>query len=259
MATTRRAATPAVATSDLSLEDLTPEITALQETPAVQEVPAVVTRQEVAPFTSSEDSFLQKLINSRQLPVHVTTVEQAFTIGKMGKELGFPIMQAFHWIIPIQGKYTLSAKAIGALMWKHKVTMQTIEDAMYVYRDGTTSKYPKTVVTPEDKPIDRRTTIKFTRNGIEETVDFTWIDATNMELTIKANWKKMPREMLYARCLSKGANRIGQDFMCGLYSTDEMFDTFGTNESDVTRDESGFITNVITAHQVVSTSTNAAA
>ena len=31
--------------------------------------------------------------------------------------------------------------------------------------------------------------------------------------------------MLYARCLSKGANRIGSDLLLGLYCTEELFDT----------------------------------
>ena len=231
--------------SDLSLDELTQ--------PVRQEIVNVTSRQEVA-LTTKEDQLLRKLITSKQLPGHVKTIEDAFTIGKMGRELGFPIMQAFHFIIPIQGKLTLSAKAIGALMRKNQVTMQTLEDALYVYKDGTTSEYPRPIVDPvTDKPIDRRTTILFTRNGIPEKVSFTWVNATNQELTGRSNWKKMPSEMLWARCLSKGANRIGQDFLLGLYSTDEMFDTFGNDSMQAVRDEDGLITDIITPHEVVTT------
>lgn len=230
--------------SDLTVEDL-------NEPEDITPVITLVPRQEVV-LTSSEDNFLMKLIKSKQLPGHVRTIEDAFTIGKMGKELGFPIMQSFHFIIPIQGKLTLSAKAIGALMRKNKVTMQTLEDALYIYRDGSALEYPRTVVDPvADKPIDRRTTILFTRDGIPEKVSFTWIDATNQDLTTKSNWKRMPREMMYARCLSKGANRIGQDFLLGLYSTDEMFDSIGAAAEQAIRDEDGTIISIITPHQIV--------
>lgn len=30
--------------------------------------------------------------------------------------------------------------------------------------------------------------------------------------------------MLWARCLSKGANRIGADLLMGLYTTEELYD-----------------------------------
>ena len=45
--------------------------------------------------------------------------------------------------------------------------------------------------------------------------------------------------MLYARCLSKGANRIGSDLTMGLYSTDEMVDAMRFDERLVKRDDEG--------------------
>jgi len=165
--------------------------------------------------------FLQTLIDSKKLPGHVKSVEDAFTIAQMGKELGFAAMQSFHYIIPIQGKLSLSAKGIGALLRKGGVEFVTTEDGVYVYSDGTTSEYPKE---GDDKPVDRRTTIVFYRNDKEETCSFTWKEATGMGLTTKDNWKKMPKFMLWARCLSKGANRVGADFLLGLYCTEELFD-----------------------------------
>jgi hypothetical protein len=186
--------------------------------------------------------FLATLIDSKKLPVHIKTVEDAFTIAQMGKELGFPTMQAFHYIIPIQGKLSLSAKATGALLRKGGVKFYTKEDAVYVYPDGSTDTIaPRTDGT---KPIDRRTTIIFIRDEMEETCSFTWKDAEVQGLTTKDNWKRMPREMLYARCLAKGANRIGADLLLGLYTAEEMADTF-LKESDVKRNDDGTIAEVI--------------
>lgn len=186
--------------------------------------------------------FLGTLIESKKLPIHIKTVEEAFTIAQMGKELGFPTMQAFHYIIPIQGRLSLSAKAIGALLRKGNIQYTTTEDGIFVYADGTTD-----TISPKPDgtlPVDRRTTIIFYRNNTPEPCSFTWKDATAQGLTTKDNWKRMPKEMLWARCLSKGANRIGSDLLLGLYTVEEMVDTF-LNENQVKRNEDGTVETVI--------------
>ena len=195
-------------------------------------------------LTKREETFqfLQTLIDSKTLPSHVKTVEQAFMITQMGKELGFAPVQSMHYLIPIQGKLSLSAKATGALLRKGGVKFYTKEDGVFVYPDGSVDSIaPKPDGT---KPIDRRTTIVFVRDEMEESCSFTWKDAEGQGLTTKDNWKRMPREMLYARCIAKGANRIGADLLLGLYTAEEMADTF-LKESDVRRNEDGTIAEVI--------------
>lgn len=190
--------------------------------------------------------FLQTLIDSKSLPSHIKNVETAFTIAQMGKELGFATMMALHYIIPIQGKLTLSAKALNALLRKGGVKFITEEDGVYVYADGTTSD----ILKQDAKPIDRRTTIKFYRDGMEEKCSFTWRDAEKQELTGKNNWVRMPKEMLYARCLAKGSNRIGADLLLGLYTTEEMVDVLNVSESNVRRnEEDGTILEIVTDTQ----------
>tara|TARA_R110000868_G_scaffold69210_2_gene204036 strand:- start:4085 stop:4537 length:453 start_codon:yes stop_codon:yes gene_type:complete len=136
-------------------------------------------------------TFLKTLIDSKKLPGHIKNVDEAFTIAQMGKELGFPTMQAFHYIIPIQGKLSLSAKAVGALLRKGGVKYITKEDGVYVFADGTTD----TIALKKDgtKPIDRRTTIDFYRDGLVESCSFTWRDAEGQGLTSKDNWTRMPK------------------------------------------------------------------
>jgi hypothetical protein len=200
----------------------------------------ITTTQEAS--QSDLQKFLGTLITSKQLPSHIKTVAEAFTIAQMGKELGFPTMQAFHYIIPIQGKLSLSAKAIGALLRKGGVRYITQEDGVWVYADGSTS----TIIKPGDeKPIDQRTTILFLRDGMEERCSFSWKDAEKQGLTTKDNWKRMPKEMLYARCVAKGANRIGSDLLLGLYAIEELADSFSINESHITRNEDGSIASII--------------
>lgn len=185
---------------------------------------------------------LQLLIESKQLPSHIKTKETAFLIDRMGKELGFPTIQAMHYIIPIQGRLTLSAKAIGAVLRRNGVTMKTLEDCHYIYPNGDSKK----THSGDIQPVDRRTTILFKRNGEEEEVSFNWVDAKLAGLDNKDNWKRMPKEMMYARCLSKGANRIAQDLLLGMYSADEIFDTLSSTDGvRVERDEDGTIKQVI--------------
>lgn len=184
--------------------------------------------------------FLRTLIDSKKLPTHIKNVEDAFTIAQMGKELGFATMQAFHYIIPIQGKLSLSAKATGALLRKGGVKYITTEDGVFVYKGGGT-----TPTTPDEKPIDQRTTIKFVRDEMEEICSFTWKDAEKQGLTTKDNWKRMPKEMLWARCLAKGANRIGSDLLLGLYTIEEMTDALNVSEDKIKRYEDGTIAEVI--------------
>lgn len=195
--------------------------------------------------------FLGTLIKSKQLPPHIKTVEEAFTVAQMGRELGFPTMQSFHYIIPIQGKLSLSAKATGALLRKGGVKYFTIEDGYWVYPDGSASPVIKSL--DDQKPIDQRTTIMFIRDGIEERCTFTWKDAEKQGLTTKDNWKRMPKEMLYARCLAKGANRIGADLLLGLYVVEELADSFSIDESFIRRNDDGSIAAIIedTTHQEV--------
>lgn len=195
-------------------------------------------------YTNSPDErnkyLLENLIVSKKLPAHIKTVEDAFTIQQMGKELGFATMQAFHYIIPIQGKLSLSAKAVGALLRKGGVSYSTLEDGVKVYKNG------RTVPSSEDdKPVDMRTTILFRRDGIEEKTSFSWKEAEAQGLTSKDNWLRMPLAMLFARCLSKGANRIGPDLLLGLYTTEELFDALATKNTQVVYDEEGHIKEII--------------
>lgn len=51
---------------------------------------------------------------------------------------------------------------------------------------------------------------------------------------------KMPKHMLYARCLALGANRIAPDKILGLYTVEEMADI--TDAKDVKINEEGEVT-----------------
>jgi hypothetical protein len=188
----------------------------------------VVQEQQITkPVPANEMEQLQLLIDSKVLPSNIKTIEQAFAIAQYGKDLGMKPMQAFHQIYSIQGRLALSSKALGALMWRNDISMKTIKDGEIVVRgvdnNGVEIK-------------DRVTTIEFYRGNIVETTSFYWSDAVKAGWTTKDNWVKMPKHMLYARCLALGANRIAPDMLLGLYTVEEMVDVTNASNVNITED-----------------------
>jgi hypothetical protein len=180
----------------------------------------------------NEMELLQILIDSKSLPSNIKTIEQAFTISQFGKELGMKPMQSFHQVYNIQGRLALSSKALAALLWSNGIGMKTIQDFELIIRgtdkDGNEVK-------------DRVTTIEFYRNNIVDRASFYWTDALKAGWTTKDNWVKMPKHMMYARCLALGANRIAPDKTLGLYTVEEVVD-ITPNVSNVKVNEEGDVT-----------------
>ncbi len=89
------------------------------------------------------------------------------------------------------------------------------------------------------QPIDVRTTLLFTRvvgnKTLVERGQFTWNEAVKAGLTGKSNWENYPQDCLYARAYMRGARRIGNDVIFGIYSKDEMDqpETFITPEYSI--------------------------
>lgn len=180
---------------------------------------------------TSEMEQLQILIDSKNLPANIKTIEQAFTIAQFGKDLGMKPMQAFHQVYSIQGRLALSSKGLGALLWSNGIGYKTIQDFELIVKgqdkDGKEIK-------------DRVTTIEFYRGQIKETASFYWSDAVKAGWTTKDNWIKMPKHMNYARCLALGAQRIAPDKLLGMYTVEEVMDF--APDKDVTINEEGEVT-----------------
>jgi hypothetical protein len=178
---------------------------------------------------------LQILIDGKWLPEHIPTVEAAFTIRQMGLELGIPTMQAFHNIIPIKGKLTLSAVCKSALIRRGGVIYTVLRDAEYMYNEGggqmDFTKFPKYRTGSEDwtnKYMGRVTTIKAFRvvlgERIEQEVSFSTLDAMSMGLMEKDNWVRMLPQMLLARCVSKLSVMFAADLILNLPTTEEIIE-----------------------------------
>lgn len=140
------------------------------------------------------------LLRSGMLPQHYKSPESVITAILYGKELGFSPIRSLNTINVIQGKPTLSAEGLKSLAISHGAKIKTIE-------------WTETICT-----------LECSRGDWVEKLTYSWDDAKRQELTGKDNWRKMPKQMLYARCVSTLVRNMFTDVIAGLYSTEEMQD-----------------------------------
>jgi len=142
------------------------------------------------------------LVKSGFLPSSVKSPEQAVAIMLKGREIGIPAMQAFSQINVIQGKPTVSAELMMAL----------------IYRAFPTAKIDF------DKLDNDGCVIKAARpGGKQQTFSFSMDDAKAAGLTSKDNWKKYARAMLRSRAVSEMARSLFPDAIMGCsYTPEEM-------------------------------------
>jgi hypothetical protein len=143
----------------------------------------------------------QTLVASGFLPKAINTPEKAIAVIMTGKELGLGPMQALRSIHVIEGKPTLSADLIAGLVH---------------------ARVPGAVLRVAES-TDKRCAVEAGRPNTQATMfTFTIEDAQKAALMGKDNWKKYPRAMLRARCLTEAARAVFPDAVMGLYDPDEL-------------------------------------
>jgi hypothetical protein len=150
-----------------------------------------------------------ELIKSGFLPSSIKSVEQAVAIILKGREIGVPPMQALSHIHVINGKPTLSAELMLAQILKY---------------------HPRTKISSPERSGER-CTIKVQREGSEpSTFTFSMADAQSAGVMNNPTWKKYPRAMLHARCVSEMARSLFPDAIAGVsYCPEEMGATVDEN------------------------------
>lgn len=119
-----------------------------------------------------------------------------------GKELGLSPFEAMGNLYLVNGKLSLTAKAMAGLVKKSK-------------------RYDYTI----DKLDDKECVLTFTKEGEKLGVSsFTFQDAAKAGLVNKDVWKNYPRNMLLARALSNGCRWYCPEVISGYYSTEELED-----------------------------------
>lgn len=154
------------------------------------------------------------LLNSKMFR-GIETVPMAIAVIQCGVEIGIPPIQALQNIKPIKGQLTLSARLLMALAAaKGRVTWEVVEST------------------------DQKCEIIFTRPGWKPLKETFTIEEAKKAGLVKADsgWANYPKDMLFARCGSRGIRRIAMDLTLGMYSTEEMQDVI-TVEAKVVEDE----------------------
>ncbi len=198
-----------------------------QEPVEIDEYQVPVISENTSLAEVNDIQYLSTAFNSKLLPSWVRSVDQAIVVALYGKELGLPPMTSFKVIYLVDNVPTLNAKGLGMILRKLGIEYYQTKDAEKVCDDNKKLINPIAI-----------TEIKGKRKGDSDWhyVQFTWEDATNAGLTGKDNWKKYPKAMLYARCLSKFANIVAPDVMCGFYLADEL-----ENSGKIAYDDEGNI------------------
>jgi hypothetical protein len=129
-----------------------------------------------------------------------------------GAEMGFGPIASMTGIYIVKGRVTMGANLIAAAVRR---------SGRYQYR-----------LTEHD---DQHAVIDFYENGeCVGTSTFTIQDATRAGLAGSDNWRKSPRNMLFARAMSNGAKWYCPDIFGGaVYTPDELDATLGSDGDDV--------------------------
>ena len=147
----------------------------------------------------------QVLSQSGLIPQGLNTPEKVCVALQWGHELGLSPMVAVNNVAVINGKPTLSADIMGAVV-KRSPEYGGIE---WIKNSDTEAECKITRILP---------------NGKTESIvsRFTMEDATKAGLAGRDVWRKYPRRMLKHRCLSYGLKDMFPDLLAGLYTPEEM-------------------------------------
>ncbi len=161
-------------------------------------------KKSIIPSQSEFDTLLkmmQMLVKSGFLPSAIKTAEQAMAIALKGRELDIPPMQAFSQISVIQGKPSIGAELMLALIYR---------------------KYPNAKIDIVEN-TNLRAEIKACRVGSKAVASFSFSmeDAKRAGLTGKDSWAKYPANMLYWRAVSNMARALFPDCLMGCSHTPE--------------------------------------
>lgn len=147
----------------------------------------------------------QVLSQSGLIPKGLDTPEKVCVALQWGHELGLSPMVAVNNVAVINGKPTLSADIMCAVV-KRSPEYGGIE---WIKNSDTEAECKITRILP---------------NGKTESIvsRFSMEDAINAGLAGRDVWRKYPRRMLKHRCLSYGLKDMFPDLLAGLYTPEEI-------------------------------------
>ena len=181
----------------------------MTEALAVQEKTLAIGPPSASEWGSMKDQAIT-LARSGLVPGNLRNKpDDILVIALAGRELGLPPMAAINKIFVVDGKPTLSAELMCALVQR---------EGHEIWVESSSSK--KAVVKGKRKGSDR-----------EQSVEFTMEEASQAGVAGKQNWKKYPAAMLRARAISALCRFAFADVLMGhSYTPEEMGADVVTNE-----------------------------
>lgn len=161
-----------------------------------------------------------QMIDSGIVPKSFTEPAAVVAACEMGAELGLKPYVALNNIYVIQGRPTLSAASMVALVQARGVAVKVTEDfKAFQHGDGETGvEDVRTSVTIYRKLKELDMVMEYEHSK-------TWNECDLAGWTAKDNWSKYPKNMLRARTISEALRLYCADILQGIYSTDEILDT----------------------------------
>jgi 5'-3' exonuclease len=159
----------------------------------------------------------QDMFQSRMFSAYGTPQGVLSTV-MMGRELGLPAMASLRSIHIIEGRHSLSAQAMVALVLRggfaeffEPVSFSDTEATFETQRKGGRN------------PVRLTHTIEMAQRawGAGQPDTAKW-DAKRLDAWQKSGWGKTPADMLVARATSRLARMVYPDLLAGLYTPDEL-------------------------------------
>ena len=172
-----------------------------QEEPTLLPMPEITGERSIWSLMRDQ---AQVLVKSGMLPSSVKSAESAMAIMQTGREFGLQPMQSFRVIHIIEGKPTLSAQFMAALVNRH-----CAKHGGYL-RQAELS--------------EERCVIEYKRGEwpAPQTFSFSMEDAKRAGLATRGTWQKHPREMMYNRAVSNACRMGWPELVAGVYDPDEL-------------------------------------
>lgn len=181
---------------------------AIREPQIVEAVPAEWERQ-LDPRSMRDARILAKdLFDSRMFSSYGTPQGVLSTV-MVGRELGLPAMASLRLIHNVDGKHTLSASLMAALVMKSGLA-EYFEPVSFSDKEATYETKRKGA----RNPVRLTHTIEMARQAWPKS-DEAWA---------KSGWGKNPTDMLVARAQARLARLVYPDLLAGLYTPEELAD-----------------------------------
>ena len=177
----------------------------------------VVEEMSIAAYVNDLDTklkFCEILLRSGVAPTSLKSAQAIYCVMLMGTEYGFSPIKSLEMFDFINGRAAMRASAMMAKCTQHGGSFVTLKEG----DDGVTVKATRR---------NRSGTVIW-----EEEQTYTINDATKAGLLARDNWKKHPKDMCFARAVSRLCRHGWADVLGGLSSAEEMGDW--TNAIDVT-------------------------